>query len=45
MNIVFRNVWTVDGKISYKVDDTPDSEHAAHGQYKNSQVTAQVSVS
>ena len=26
----FRNVWTVDGKILYKVDDTPDSKPAVY---------------
>ena len=26
----FRDVWTVDGKILYKVDDTPDSKPAVY---------------
>ena len=26
----FRNIWTVDGKILYKVDDTPDSKPAVY---------------
>ena len=30
----FRNVWTVDGKILYKVDDTPDSKSAVYYQYR-----------
>ena len=30
----FRNVWTVDGKILHKVDDTPNSKSAVYYQYR-----------